>query len=80
MSTPKSPDTTTTTRFTIEGMTCSACTTRVQKAVNALPGIASVAIDLATGLATIDYNVAKTTRDEIRQAIISAGYKIAERA
>jgi len=77
MRTPKSKDTTSTTRFTVEGMTCSECAARVEKSIRALPGIASVAIDLASGLATVDYDVAKCTRDQIRQAIISAGYKIA---
>jgi copper chaperone CopZ len=74
-----SKDTTTTTRFTVEGMTCSGCVDRVETTIRSLPGIVSVAIDLADSLATIDYDVSKTTRDQIREAIISAGYKIGER-
>ncbi len=32
----------------IEGMTCASCVTRVEKAISAVPGVASSSVNLAT--------------------------------
>ncbi|MBL8805637.1 MAG: copper-translocating P-type ATPase [Rhodospirillales bacterium] len=37
----------------VEGMTCASCVTHVEKAIRALPGVASVAVNLATGKAHV---------------------------
>jgi copper chaperone CopZ len=71
----KSPNTTTAC-FNVEGMTCSGCVARVEKVIRALPGIHSVVIDLPTGRASIDYDVAKTASDQIGTAITAAGFKV----
>ena len=39
-------------RLPIEGMTCASCVLRVEKALKALPGVESVAVNLATEVAT----------------------------
>jgi copper chaperone CopZ len=62
-------------QLTIEGMTCSGCAARVEKAIRSLPGTSSVNIDLTNGKATVVHDGAKSTQEQIRKAITAAGYK-----
>lgn len=65
---------TTTARFVVQGMNCNSCVERVQKAVRQLPGIASVQVDLASGVAAVEHEPDKVTAEQIRQQIAAAGY------
>jgi Cu+-exporting ATPase len=59
--------------FPIEGMTCASCVLRVEKALKAVPGVASVAVNLATERATV--NAIGTTPDTaLFAAVGKAGY------
>ncbi len=60
--------------FPIEGMTCASCVLRVEKALKAVPGVASVAVNLATERATV--NATETTPDAaLFAAVDKAGYR-----
>jgi copper chaperone CopZ len=59
------------TTLQITGMTCPACVRRVDKALRAVPGVREVAVDLATGRATIDH---AAEADELAAAATRAGY------
>ena len=67
---------TATAQFHIEGMSCASCVARVEKAIRQLPGIDSLTIDLASGKATIAYDVAKVSPEQIRDKVLAAGYKV----
>lgn len=63
--------------FNVQGMTCAACSARVEKAASAVPGVASVAVNLLKNsmevqLAT-DANAAEVTA-AIEAAVKKAGY------
>ena len=58
----------------IGGMTCASCVRRVEKSLAKLPGVETVAVNLATENATVRYNPALVGRDEFRQAVARAGY------
>jgi Cu+-exporting ATPase len=60
----------------IEGMTCASCVRRVEKGLAKLPGVESVAVNLATEQATVKYNPAMVGAGEFRQAVERAGYAI----
>ena len=60
----------------IEGMTCASCVRRVEKGLAKLPGVESVAVNLATEHATVKYNPAMVGAGEFRQAVERAGYAI----
>lgn len=62
------------TDFGIEGMTCASCVARVEKAIAAVPGIASATVNLATERATITYSAPVET-EAVLQAIVKAGYE-----
>ncbi|MEO8287089.1 MAG: heavy metal translocating P-type ATPase [Chloroflexota bacterium] len=60
----------------IEGMTCASCVRRVEKSLAKLPGVESVAVNLATERATVKYNPAMVNSGEFRGAVERAGYAI----
>ena len=62
----------------IEGMTCASCVRRVEKSLAKLPGVESVAVNLATEQAAVRYNPAMVGRGEFGQAVEKAGYGIRE--
>lgn len=55
-------------------MTCASCVARVEKAIAAVPGIASATVNLATERATITYSAPVET-EAVLQAIVKAGYE-----
>jgi Cu+-exporting ATPase len=64
----------------IEGMTCASCVGRVESALNAVPGVAAAAVNLASERAEITYDPARATPAALSQAIERAGYGVVARA
>ncbi len=62
-------------QLAVRGMTCAACVTRVEKAVEKLPGVLEARVNLATERATIDYLSREVDPEAIRAAIEDAGYE-----
>jgi len=62
----------------IGGMTCAACSARVEKAVRKLEGIESATVNLATEKATVVYNPRTLRLSTIKEAITKAGYQALE--
>ncbi len=62
-------------RFTlrVEGMTCAACSTRVQRSLNKLPGVRDASVNLATHLASVVADPS-LTEEQIAQCVVDAGY------
>lgn len=63
--------------FNVQGMTCAACSARVEKATSAVPGVASVAVNLLKNSMEVqlaaDANAAEVT-GAIEAAVKKAGY------
>lgn len=63
--------------FNVQGMTCAACSARVEKATSAVPGVASVAVKLLKNSMEVqlaaDANAAEVTA-AIEAAVKKAGY------
>ena len=53
--------------FTVTGMTCSACSAHVEKAVSHLEGVRSVAVSLMTNSMTVEYDEQRTGDGQIIQ-------------
>ncbi|MCM2450828.1 heavy metal translocating P-type ATPase [Agrobacterium vitis] len=62
------------TDFGIEGMTCASCVVRVEKAIAAVPGVASANVNLATERASVHFTGTPDTNGVLR-AIEKAGYE-----
>jgi len=59
----------------IEGMTCAACATRIEKRLGKQPGVASANVNFATKLATVNYNSTETGPAQLAKAVDDIGYK-----
>ena len=61
-------------KFNVIGMTCSACSASVEKAVKKLEGINSVNVNLLTNSMIVDYDEEISNENKIIEAVTSAGY------
>ncbi len=61
-------------KFTVTGMTCSACSAHVEKAVCKLEGVSSVNVNLLGGSMQVDFDPARQNNDSIISAVIASGY------
>ncbi len=61
--------------MTIEGMMCTHCTGRVQKALEEIGGVESVVMSLEQKTAEITLN-AEVNDDILKDAVVSAGYEV----
>ena len=59
----------------IEGMMCGHCSGRVQKALEALPGVAAAAVSHESGTAVVTLS-APVSDDVLKKAVEDAGYKV----
>ena len=60
--------------FQVTGMTCSACSAHVEKAVRGLQGIDSANVNLMLGSMTVAYDETVTNAEQIIATVIGAGY------
>ncbi len=58
-------------RLAITGMTCASCVSRVETALNAVPGVVSATVNLADGTATA---VTLSDVDALQKAVAATGY------
>ena len=61
-------------KFNVTGMTCSACSAHVEKAVNKLEGVRKAEVSLMTNSMKVDYDEGVLSPDGIIQAVVHAGY------
>ncbi len=62
-------------RIGVGGMTCASCVARVERAIEALPGVIKATVDLSTESARVEYLPDTLSRERIAQAIGEAGYE-----
>ena len=60
--------------YNIEGMSCAACSSAVERVTRKLPGVESSNVNLTTAKMTIVYNPAELTRDQIEAKVERAGF------
>lgn len=61
------------------GMTCAACSTRIEKVLNKMGGMKSATVNLATESATVEFNSAVLSVDQIIAKIQNLGYDAKEK-
>ena len=61
-------------KFDVTGMTCSACSSRVEKCVSKLEGIENVSVNLLTNSMQVEYNDTVLSESQIIDAVVKAGY------
>ncbi|MEH7009850.1 heavy metal translocating P-type ATPase [Neobacillus niacini] len=60
--------------FDITGMTCAACSTRIEKGLNKLEGVVKANVNLALEKATVEYNGSVLTPSDIIKKVDKLGY------
>lgn len=65
-------------KYTVGGMTCSACSARVERCVKKIDGVKSVTVNLLTGAMSVTSDIDLT--EEIRRSITAEGYTVKEGA
>ncbi len=61
-------------KFTVTGMTCSACSSHVERAVGKADGVRSVSVNLLTGTMQVDFDENVINEDGIAAVVKGAGY------
>lgn len=64
----------TTKKFDVTGMTCAACQSHVQKAVDKVSGVKQCEVNLLMNSMTVSYDDGETNPQAIIQAVTDAGY------
>ncbi|MDP3420398.1 MAG: heavy metal-associated domain-containing protein [Thiobacillus sp.] len=62
----------------VTGMTCGGCVNSVQRVLTAVPGVQTAEVTLQPGQARVVYDAARTDRAALVQAIIDAGFGVAD--
>ncbi|MBD2724317.1 heavy metal translocating P-type ATPase [Hymenobacter armeniacus] len=75
-----SPENTETATLDIEGMTCASCAAAVEKSLSRAPGVQSALVNFATEKATVQYRPGQASPATLKEAVVNAGYGVAERA
>jgi copper chaperone len=60
----------------VKGMSCGHCAAAVTRALESLPGITQVQVDLDRGRVTYQ-SQGQASREEVVQAVKAAGYEVA---
>lgn len=60
----------------VEGMRCEHCVQTVRLALNSVAGVTNCHVDLARGLADVEYDASVATRIQLVQAVEQAGYRV----
>ncbi|MFJ1704176.1 heavy-metal-associated domain-containing protein [Kitasatospora sp. NPDC088346] len=68
-----------TTTYTVTGMSCGHCEKSISAEVSALPGVTEVAADAKAGTVTVSAS-APLTDDQVRAAVDEAGFALVGRA
>ncbi len=58
----------------VEGMTCAACSARVQRALEQTAGVRDASVNLMMGSAVVSYDRGETTPERLVRSIRSTGY------
>ncbi|HHW43433.1 MAG TPA: heavy metal translocating P-type ATPase [Desulfotomaculum sp.] len=60
----------------VEGMSCAACVARVERALKNTPGVNGALVNLVTGKASVAYDPAKVSVEQLVQTIRELGYQV----
>ncbi len=58
----------------VSGMTCAACSARIQRTLEKTPGVVGAGVSLMTNTATVDFDPAATSPERLVDAIRGTGY------
>ncbi|OOZ35649.1 heavy metal translocating P-type ATPase [Solemya velesiana gill symbiont] len=60
----------------VDGMTCAACSTRLERVLNKQPGVSEARVSLAGNTASVDYEKGEITASDLARVIAKAGFSV----
>jgi len=60
----------------VHGMTCANCARSVERTLASTRGVRKVTVDLQGATATVEYEGATVTRDDLAHAVRDLGYEV----
>lgn len=63
-------------RYTVNGMTCASCERHVREALRSVPGVVAVQVDIASGTAVVERDLAVVQIEQLVEAVNAAGYEL----
>ena len=61
-------------QLAIEGMTCQACASRIEKVLNKKPAVCEVSVNFAGETANVDYDPTQTTPEQVTEWVNKTGF------
>ena len=61
----------------VNGMSCAHCVMAIERAVHALPGVASAKVDLGARTLSVEYVASKVSLEDIKRTVVDQGYEVA---
>lgn len=65
--------------LSVRGMTCAACSARLEKALSRVPGVTEASVSLASERADLTFDATETDRARLAEAVEAAGFHVPER-
>lgn len=65
------------TTLQVTGMTCAHCEKAVKGSLLSVLGVASVKVNLKDGKVDVEYDVSKTSKQQLKEAFEDQGYDVA---
>ncbi|MBS4178379.1 heavy metal translocating P-type ATPase [Lederbergia citrea] len=62
------------TELILTGMTCAACSTRIEKGLNKMDGVIQASVNLALEKATVEYNPSTVSQKDLTNKVEALGY------
>lgn len=62
--------------YPVVGMSCASCAARVDKTLNSQPGVKRASVNLASGMATVEFDADTCSAESLRNAVQKAGYDL----
>ena len=63
----------------VPGVSCNHCKMAIERAVNALPGVGAVSVDVGAKSVTVDFDTDDVSLETIEGAVAEEGYEVAGR-
>lgn len=64
--------------FKVDGMNCDHCKKAVETALKAMEGVTGASVYLDQEIVKVDFDPGSIKRDELKNAIKKAGYRVVE--
>ena len=65
-------------KFTVTGMTCSACSSGIERALNKIEGVEKAEVSLMGESMSVEYDEKKVTRERLIECVLDLGYGVEE--